>query len=81
MVAYIQWKGSLCDQCGVNAKLGMDPTTTFSVTDEVCWSCQVKETREEQLRRQAGKATQALNGVKVWISGARPTRKEATDGE
>lgn len=82
MVAYTRWRDSLCKDCGVIADLGMDPMTIFTVTDEVCYGCQVREGKEQQLRKSAEDHPSSLNGVKVWISKTRttPNLKVVDDG-
>jgi hypothetical protein len=83
MAGYVRWKDSLCQGCGVLADLGMDPRTTFSVTDEKCWGCKVREDTEDRIRKAAEKFPSTLNGLKVWISDAKPNRqlKVVADGE
>jgi hypothetical protein len=81
MAAYVQWKGSLCDGCGVEAALGYDEHTAFSITDEDCWGCRLKSQRERQLQNEFKEFPNLLDGKRVWISDARPNGKVVTDGE
>jgi hypothetical protein len=79
MAAYVQWKGSLCDGCGVKADVASDPYTTFSVTDSICWGCRVKEDKAAELSKAAekNKTPGAVHGVKVYISNAKRNPREA----
>lgn len=79
MVAYEQWRGSLCKDCGVDADLARDPRTTFSLTDEICWGCRVRDDKYAQMQKEASdkELSSAMHGVKVYISGARPNPPSA----
>lgn len=81
MAAYVMWRGSLCEGCGIDADLGRDPHTTFSLTDEICWGCRIKEDKAAEMMKEADKVgvTGGHHGVKVYISGARrnPNPREA----
>jgi hypothetical protein len=87
MLGYTAWRSSLCKDCGVKADLARDPRTTFSLTDEICWGCRIREDKAAEMAKEAETAgvTSATRGVKVYISGARrnpaPDLKVVTDGE
>lgn len=73
MAAYVQWRGSLCPDCGVDADLARDPYTTFLLTDEICWGCRIREDKSADLQKAAekNKTPSATHGVKVYLSGAK----------
>lgn len=85
MAAYVMWRGSLCEGCGIDADLGRDPHTTFSLTDEICWGCRIKEDKAAEMMKEADKVgvTGGHHGVKVYISGARrnPKPREAVPSD